>query len=286
MKPLDPRRLLLAAIFCTLAASSLSGVSEARGDAGGLDVVILVDVSRSMLVGDETHPVGNDPERLRWDAVKLVLDLLTEDDRLLVLPFNEECPAKSPPSTRRPVPRFSGEPELRKLDAARRQSMAKEIETFIHKGETPNTDDGGTGILGALGEVRPHLDEARRADGRGEQRPQVVLLLTDGRQDIGTDRLDDTEDDRRVHGVERKWRADDRIKYFAKNGVRVFTYGLGPAADMQFLTELAQRAGGSSFKVETNTQLVAEFRRLIWSLRDCWTKRMNLKAGDSSSESL
>ncbi|HND54742.1 MAG TPA: hypothetical protein PLV92_20160, partial [Pirellulaceae bacterium] len=55
---------------------------------------------------------------------------------------------------------------------------------------------------------------------------------------------------------------------------------------MSFLRELAQLASGSSFNVETNTQLVAEFRRLIWSLRDCWTKRMNLKDGSSSSDSL
>ena len=55
-----------------------------------IDLVFLVDVSRSMF-----EDPGNDPERIRWDAVLLSMDLLTSEDKVLIIPFNED----SPPNT-------------------------------------------------------------------------------------------------------------------------------------------------------------------------------------------
>ena len=92
---------LLLILFLNPCAEASEG--EAILAVRGLDVAILVDVSRSMR-HFAVRPVetrvesrtgnGSDPERIRWDAVKLVLDLLTDEDRLLIQRFNHACPPK------------------------------------------------------------------------------------------------------------------------------------------------------------------------------------------------
>ena len=105
-----PGLALLAAIASFWLATSAAPV---RGDdpsrLESLDVFILVDVSRSMYLAPaqskveemqafdpamDGRPAGSDPERQRWDAVRLLLDLLTDDDQVTILPFNEVAPAQ------------------------------------------------------------------------------------------------------------------------------------------------------------------------------------------------
>jgi hypothetical protein len=249
------RALLLLALI-TLAGNSVASAQQA-----GLDVVMLVDVSGSMRLADGS---GSDPEQLRWDAVKLVLDLLTHDDRLLVLPFSEECPAKSAPLESR---------ELAYVDGTMRQALGRQIEAFIpNRGETPKSDEGGTGLLAALRVAKSKIEIASRSP-RESARPKVVFLLTDGQQNTGLAALDDTPDDRLVNGPRAEWKQDPRVAFFRDHQIPVYTFGLGKEASMSFLEELAKFTGGTPMKVDSNTQLVERFRELIWSVGRCFISK-------------
>ena len=73
----------------------------------GLDFVLLVDMSASMhrySNAHDTEHAGSDPHRLRWDTAQLVVDLLTKDDRILILPFNTDCPAQFEKKSKEKIP--------------------------------------------------------------------------------------------------------------------------------------------------------------------------------------
>ncbi len=87
-----PVILLVVALF-GLAATPLAHGQVPRKE--GIDLVLLVDVSMSMYqLRDQAERTGNDPQRIRWDAVLLALTLLTSEDQAVVLPFNSEVPAR------------------------------------------------------------------------------------------------------------------------------------------------------------------------------------------------
>jgi hypothetical protein len=268
--------------LCLAVAVISSAAAPLRAQSDGLDFVMLVDVSGSMWEDVKKQP-GNDPQRLRWDAVKLVLDLLTDDDRIVILPFNDQCPASILPkgsSKRIPVPGRL-EQELRSVNKSERAKLESRILTFIHDMNTTppsnsneaNVDDGGTGILNALGFAKKIL-AARR-----EARKAAVILLTDGEEYTTLTR--DSPDEKLVETG--KWKSDPRIQFFVDNGIPVHTFGLGTTAKMSFLNELAVIAKGGGLHVMENRQLVEAFRTLIWSLRDCFTKKIDLNDPGSLS---
>lgn len=240
-------------------AMALTAAASGFAQQAGLDVVMLVDVSASMSP-DGDNP-GNDPEQLRWDAVKLVLDLLTDDDRLLVLPFSEQCPAASAPL------------ESQDLEYARsdyQKKLGRQIEAFIpDRGAAVTTDDGGTGIIAALEVARGKIEAASKSP-RESARPKVVFLLTDGQQNTNKLPLDDTPDDRLVNNPGEAWKSDERVTYFRDNKIPIYTFGLGQQAEMTFLEELAKFTNATPMKVDSNTQLVERFRELIWSVGRCF----------------
>ena len=93
----DPsRRKVCLSGLAALVVWTLIPVPVARSQSPlseGLDLVILVDVSRSMYTQDrgpnplEHQPNGSDPLRIRWDAVGLILNLLTAEDRVMIVPL-------------------------------------------------------------------------------------------------------------------------------------------------------------------------------------------------------
>jgi hypothetical protein len=229
----------------------------------GLDFVLLVDVSGSMSP-TQGDPHGSDPERLRWDAVKLVLDLLTKDDRILVLPFNENCPAIILGEEYKATIPGILSPKLDRVEEIRPQLDAK-LQGFIHTGNPPNAtpsewngDWGGTAILGALGVASEKIALAKPT----KDHKVVVILLTDGQEDS-------TDEDKKLvkSGA---WPGDKRVERFIREKIPVYTFGLGKDADMTFLKDLANRTGGSSRHLDSNLEIVDAFRELVWSLRDCW----------------
>ena len=221
---------------CTLRAAQVLAillcfsVPIARCDDGvgeGIDFVLLVDVSRSMMQSSKErgakHPEliletdGSDPERIRWDAAKLLLDLLGPGDRLMVCRFNHGCP---------PILNNSGEttdnPQLLRdmekydffkpwssdfkksfswLTDVSRNDLANDINKFNRTddeirpkegqpivaadgkvfGGIGYLDVGGTRIVSALEKVETWV--RARDPGLFSRRPVHVILLTDGLDD-------------------------------------------------------------------------------------------------------
>ncbi len=238
----------------------------------GLDVVILVDVSYSMYGTDRKSGLadGSDPERMRWDAVKLVTDFLTDEDRVLILPFNDQSPASY---RDHPIPSVFP----RRFQSLRQPRIREELETEIFKSihndlklDGIYADEGGTSILGALKTARLAMQEDRNRIGRLNR--QVAILLTDGKEDVKG--LPDPEELADLFQSE----ADA----FRDEGVRVFTIGLGDEVDAQRLQFLSRVTGGSYLHAKTNESLIVFFRDLIWSLKGNWiwrTEQFELQEG-------
>lgn len=268
MNPKVPQciRNCLAA-FTVLLFGWLSSPVDAA-EAPGRDLAVLVDVSKSMYVTEEGRQ-GSDRDRLRWDAVKLVLDFLTDDDRILIVPFNDQSPAVvvDPNKQTKSVPGRLA-PGLRWLGAAgERQALEQKIFSFIHnKGLESvdqaaaefNTDLGGTSIVRALGYAKSQLEQGRAAN-----RMAAVVLLTDGKE---------TGEAPLVQSGQ--WRSDPRVTFFVTSGIPVYTIGLGTEPDRAFLGALSSMTSGSFFPARTNQELIQIFRNLIWSLNRSWIRQV------------
>lgn len=237
----------------------LSSPAAHGAESSGRDLVVLVDVSQSMYETESRQP-GSDRDRLRWDAVKLVLDFLTDDDRILIVPFNQQSPATDP-NTNKIVPGRLA-PGLRWLGTkGERQSLEQKVFSFIHNrgledvnAAEYNTDLGGTSILKALGYARSQLAPERAAN-----RLTAVVLLTDGKE---------TGEAPLVQSGQ--WRQDPRVKFFVDAAIPVYTIGLGSEPDRDFLGSLSSMTAGSFFPARTNQELIQVFRSLIWSLNRSW----------------
>jgi hypothetical protein len=277
----------IAWVALATAPDSVRGDDPSRPES--LSVFILVDVSRSMYITTaqrdqfnldinpfvrEAHgsPGGSDPERQRWDAVKLLLDLLTADDRATILPFNQFAPASSgnqwvpgPVTEALQSPRFD------------RDRLERMVEEFAHNRDhppglpnfiDPNRDLGGTGIFIALQEAHRRASEESVEVGRR----QVILLLTDG---------DDSELVKKQGGKERRDlvdRNDEALKTEVRGptalrqSIPIYTMGLGGDVKDELLVRIAKVTGGSYRRIGPATALVPTFRDLIWSLKYCWIK--------------
>lgn len=170
--------LLIAAITCLILALARPqwGYMQEEVELRGLDIVVAVDTSKSMLATDIT------PNRLAR-AKLAALDLMNQarSDRLGLVAFAGsaflECP-------------------LTIDDAAYRQSVeALDVNTI---------SEGGTAIGDAI-------DEATKAYKEGDSY-KVLVLITDG---------EDNQDEKA---------AVDAAQRAAKEGVRIFTVGIGTAA--------------------------------------------------------
>ncbi|MFV1965230.1 MAG: VWA domain-containing protein, partial [Pirellulaceae bacterium] len=227
----------------------------------GLDLILLVDVSGSMYENDDQEPkTGSDWQRLRWDAVKLVLDLLTDEDRIMILPFNHRTPANHI----RSFPARLQSPG----DPAVRRNLSDNILSLIPGVSYQVRDGGSTGILRAMQVAREEIERVR-VDDAAARRP-VALLLTDG---------EETE----VAEEERQEKFEAMAAAFQTMKVPVYTFGLGDKVKPARLQLLAGKSGYYQ-KINDSNQLVEMFRELIWSLKGQWiwdVKPFQLKAGES-----
>jgi hypothetical protein len=282
------RRLPILIVGLALAAPLASAQGQ---DVPGtsIDLVFLVDVSGSMF-RYPSGAQGNDPQRIRWDAVLLSLDLLTSEDQVLIVPFNDEVPAivEGNPNVLVPgaLPRklFNPRAAAGTQDAIRSFARHEGIE-----------DCGGTAILYAL-------EQARELMGRFVPgRRRFVVLLTDGEEASKNkpaklshlkaleDRfnpLQQPDEYRRALLSDRgllnwiKHYGDPEIRGQARSGVTVYTIGLGKLdgrkLDETLLELIAHDTGGHHVHLETNGELIDYFRTLIWQLKGCWTKTKQL----------
>jgi hypothetical protein len=269
----------------------------------GIDLVLLVDVSGSMFsaTGDPGGPRGNDPERIRWDAVLLAVNLLTSEDRVVIFPFNGLVPAKLPENTNQFIPGKLPEGFFSPR-SPQGDGVCIKVRNFIHEfyGKPTAVDEwngnrGNTSILLAVDRARGIL--------KAQQDPaqqRFVILLTDGKESLGSMKprgleslntlkrqplaggpptLGGLENDQNV----RKW-VDDVSRDFAQSAAKIYTIGLGGDSDVGLLKLIAQSTGGHYQYVANNGDLIDTFRDLIWQLKGSWTKSLTKLAGNQSRQ--
>lgn len=143
------RRLGVPALVWLLACC-LARPAVAAAGARPLDVVLLLDVSASMLTSD--------PQNHRQEAIRGFMALLNEQDRLAVLTFGDQ------------VRRISG---FVPMDAEQRLRLEAQLLPQM------TAQAAYTNLLAALEQGLREL-EARRAEAQ-----VLVVLFTDGRMDMG-----------------------------------------------------------------------------------------------------
>jgi hypothetical protein len=295
---------LLVALAVSIAPTSAAEVPPTR--ARGLDLVVLVDMSRSMYTTREategesvSPPDGSDPQRIRWDAVKMVVDLLTVEDRILIGRFNSQYPTPVyAENANKPYEgRADGFPrELLQLTELKSQSPGKEtqsprerLETEIagfntagideqtKKPDNGRNDYGGTQIVQTLNQIASQIQEP--APGR----KAAVLLLTDGVDSPSADR-DDWKDDDLRKALKGYTGSRDRTR------VPIYCIGLGfsnlgkdEAKARSLLSRIAEFTGGEFTTARTNGDLLEIFRRRIWNLKGCFYRQYQLAPSPTSS---
>jgi hypothetical protein len=301
-------------VFLSAMFSSIARGQPAAKENPGIDLVFLVDVSASMYEGPATRdPVGSDPQRIRWDAVLLALNLLTSEDRVAVIPFNENAPAKYwDQGTKRdyekvyvpgklPSDSTDGTEKFNLVDprSDAGQTIRAKVRTFMNEKQPDllvpqqlefgqvtewNGDNGGTAILLALAKGRETLDLAGKKDN-----PQFIVLLTDGREETkqkpkGLEKLS-TVPSNEIYKNEdfQKWISDfsysaDRPKLQPK--ISVYTIGLGKKGqlDENLLGTIAHTTKGHYEYLSDNGKLIDYFLTLIGQLKGCWAKRIDIDA--------
>ncbi|MFO0952818.1 MAG: vWA domain-containing protein [Isosphaeraceae bacterium] len=284
-----PRLTSLRVVGLALVLSAAPGASRAQQP---IDVAVVVDVSRSMYSsslprsadGSFDAPDGTDPERIRWDAVQLILNLLSADDRVLVLAFNHQAPAYGPNGW---VPGGLYQ-EFLPVDEYR-GAIRGLVETFIHNrgGPGPNHDVGGTAIVQAL-------QKARELHGRSAAAPGnrlVAILLTDGKEAPGTTTTPPppwATDERALRAALGDWVAREPGRE-----TPVYTVGLGSAEnvrkgliDLEYLQRIAAMTGGSFTHVQSNGKILETFRDLIWQLKGSWIKPVDMSRQRSTEDTM
>ena len=292
--------LIVIAGSFSLRAQESSAVGQDR-ELRGIDLVILVDISRSMSAGSGG---GSDPERIRWDAVKMMLDLLGPSDRVMIQRFNEHCP-----------PGFSsyGEPDdvkaakenlekhkflnsemtfdekLLPLTKENRIRIARKIDSFNRvdddqpgKKNSPEynglLDQGYTAIVGALEKVAAEIGNASTV------RSPHVVLLTDGLDSHvkgGSPYDGGPELKQRFREVAELREAltfFDRRDELGNGEVPIHIIGLRLKSEGEeraelarlLLTRIASLSGGQFFEVPDSAKLIEGYVKLIREIKGYW----------------
>ena len=286
---------LLAATACFGPATVAQEVTDdaAVRDLRGIDLVVLVDVSGSMGRQSNGNP-ASDPERIRWDAVKLLLDLFGPADRIMIQRFNESCPAgfEGIPEKDRKAYKKALEDNwfpnrdigfpgvLQQLTDTNRPAIAASIDEFNRTDDNLSTgerylDYGGTKIVGAL------MSAAVRIKNASAVRTPQVVLLTDG--------LDDDYRDGRFRDGE----LETALAEFKDGRIPVHIVGLNLQSMGQdqsrlardLLTNISHLSGGHFFEVENSERLTEEFVNLIRQIKGYWVDEIEyLPARDGTSK--
>ena len=193
--------LILATIFLIIAqARPRYGYDLQQVEQSGLDVVVAVDTSKSMLAQDI---VPDRLQRAKLAALELMQDATS--DRLGLVAFAGEAFLECP---------------LTADDAAFEQS----VQTL----DVNSVSQGGTGIANAI----TTAETAFKENGRSK----TIVLLTDGE-----DNIDETA-------------ALDAAKQAAKDGVKIFTVGIGTAGGD--LIRITDSEGNSDYVRDSNNNVV------------------------------
>ena len=294
-------------VWYTLIAAQLFSVvgwnPSARGDDSQLNVVFAIDVSGSMYsqagrrwngtppiptdrLGERPvngdYPVnGSDPNRIRWDAAELAINMLTNDDRVAVVRFNSTCPARLPdncnfsfaefPNEMKPVQEIRGT-LIKTLRDHNRDDDADNFNEFNIKHVL---DIGGTNIRAAL---ETSISRLRSTSGGR----RIVILLTDGMDELINTAVE--TDPVRYRKEMRQWLsecANLEIKVHVL-GLNLAALGENQPAARESLLEIARETKGSYQDVKDAKDIVCVFRNLIRDLKQYWSQSAAVTEGEIS----
>jgi hypothetical protein len=298
------RRLLCGLFVLALLTPSLPAQDgNVRG--GGIDLVLLVDVSRSNWEFETAKRNGSDPDRVRWDAVKLVLDLLGPADRVMIQRFNNTSPptvstvgvdgVQSQKEALEKNGFFKASDEfdgrLQFLTDANRKELERKTFVFNRRDDFfKGVDQGGvldyagTKIIDALQVV------ASRLKTRPLGRPTHVILLTDGL---------DEDFDKKSYGDESVLRR--ALSFFAaeERRIPIHTLGLnlnaiGKAGDPEkrqaealkartLLRSISHITGGEYKEAATSEQLIPFFLEFMRKLKGYWLEDLVFQPGGDNT---
>lgn len=312
MFPLIRSCSLVAVVVVALNAGTGPQLQAADPSSGGVDFLLLVDVSRSMVQSrskvSEANGIkdGTDPERIRWDATKLLLDLLGPSDRLMIRRFNHGVPpiysdggvTQDDESMLKKLAQHEFfQPWLKDLQGdlvpltqTRRGELAADIAGFNRTddelGKTVGyLDVGGTRIVSALRTTAERL--------RGSTRPLHVIVLTDGRDDqYATYKNNDAALRQAL-----QFYLGETAQALAP-GVKVPVHCIGlnlkgedsngepEAADQarDLLRRISKLTGGTFEEVDDSSGLMRFFQCLTRQLRRYWVEELIIPAGDERIE--
>ncbi len=200
-----------------------SGHSHAL-DNTGIDVAIIMDSSGSMK--------KTDPQTLRVPAAKLFITLLDQNDRVGIVSFSD-----------RGYPIIN----LTQIDnEANKNDVLRVAEHISSEGLFTNLYD-------ALNEGYQILSE-----GGNSERKQVLILMSDGKMDVGN-----PEKDKKLIDTLRK----ELIKSLKDNGVKVYTIAFTDHSDKKLLKEIAEDTGGFFNLALTDNDLHHIFTSIFESLK-------------------
>jgi hypothetical protein len=218
----SPARKLSIGCRWLLMLSLLSWIEPAAAKLK-VDVVLLLDTSASMLT--------TDPEELRMEAIRLFLSLLGEDDRVAVMGFDASARLLS---------------DFRFLAS----SEKTEIDRLIREQGQAN---------GAFTNLRDPAEKAlERLQNRRADALPLVIMLTDGKMDLG-----DPDLDRRL-GEDLR---DKIIPSYRRSGVRLYCLAFSGKSDFGFLESLARPTGGAAWNSEYADELKHLFASLFLAIK-------------------
>lgn len=276
----------------------------------GIDFVLLVDVSRSMIQSNNevsktnNKKDGSDYDRIRWDAAKLLLDLLGPGDRLMVCRFNHGCPPilnkgeemqddetlveyfKKNPKDFMDAWRSDFKKEFQQLPKDR-EGLAVDINKFNRTDDdivsVGYLDAGGTRIVGALSSVATRLKTAVDANpDLSTRRPVHVIVLTDGLdQDYGPE-MKNYADDSVLRKAMASYTGDPQAAIRPGVRIPVHCIGLNLAGEGEekakqarhLLGRISHMSGGTYQEIGDNGGLMTFFLCLTKNLRRHWIEEI------------
>lgn len=256
----------LACIIAGLLRPQYGGTSEVV-PASGLDVVLVVDYSKSMLAKD-VYPSRS--ERLEAELARFLDDADRRGDRVGVVVF-------------------AGRP--RGFPLTRDSRMLK---LYLERADPRSENPGGTAIGKALGLALTFLVDARRLPAEGEAPPEDGKVVQDAQGPIPP-----AENDQAIilltDGEDTQSRPQEMAAEAAKLGVRIYSVGIGSKSgepiqkfdangepsgfvtdkdgnylmtrlDEELLKSLAQETGGRFIRVEPESFGLDEVRTVLEDL--------------------
>jgi len=218
--------VLLLIALGAVSASASSVQQYSHGKLSRFNIQIVIDGSGSLVTGKD----ATDPSGLRYDAINLFLALLTnEGNDVGAIVFDD----KSSP--------FILNTGLTSLQGKDQKIIMSDQ---IRKAGTGNDTDIGSALYAAVDELVKN----------GNNRPSVVILMSDGRTDLGNNK------DALKQSLQRK---EDAIVLAQENNIPIYTLCLNasPVADPSELSEIASRTNAQAIEVNSAEDLSDAFKQ-------------------------